>query len=196
MAFSSYCKSIYSFVCRAQRESLNECLIGSLVFSYCKRKKVTIRLMSKKHTFSIYHISHVTQFYLSLEGLEVMTHSIYSLAAKESSTLFTSLVKLPSTCLLLNASPCLSISDLSVYTDAQCKHCPVRVSYPTLWKPAIPTPVFNVLFKKKIKIFIIFLKCDHFMIGSLSTCMFCVKRNHVTQSSHSSVRSDISGDLF
>lgn len=42
-----------------------------------------------------------TLYYLSPEGLEVMTQSKYSLAAMESSTLFTSLVKLPSTCLLL-----------------------------------------------------------------------------------------------
>ncbi|KAA8579498.1 hypothetical protein FQN60_006591, partial [Etheostoma spectabile] len=52
-------------------------------------------------------------------SLEVMTQSKYSLAAIESSTLFTSLVKLPSTCLLLNASPRLSVSDLTIISLLQ-----------------------------------------------------------------------------
>lgn len=57
--------------------------------------------------------------YLSPEGLDVITHSKYSLAAMESSTLFTSLVKVPSMCLLLNASLLLCVSDLSMY-DIMC----------------------------------------------------------------------------
>lgn len=32
------CLEIHGFVCSTQRDSLNECLIGLLVFSYCKRK--------------------------------------------------------------------------------------------------------------------------------------------------------------
>lgn len=66
----------------------------------------------------IYQIPQVILFYLSPEGLEVITHSKYFLAAKESSTLFTSLVKVPSICLLLNAS-LLCVSDLSMY-DIMC----------------------------------------------------------------------------
>lgn len=65
------------------------------------------------------HMCHVILFYLSPEGLEVITHSKYSLAAMESNTLFTSLVKVPSTCLLLNASSLLCVSDLSVH-DITC----------------------------------------------------------------------------
>lgn len=75
------------------------------------------------------------QLYLSREGLEVMTQSKYSLAAMESSTLFTSLVKLPSTCLLLH----LDVCDLGVYTGTQCKQGPWRVGITptaTTGKPA------------------------------------------------------------
>lgn len=67
----------------------------------------------------IVQIYHGILLYLSPEGLEVITHSKYSLAAMESSTLFTSLVKVPSTCLLLNASTLLFVSDLSMY-DITC----------------------------------------------------------------------------
>lgn len=74
-------------------------------------------------------------FYLSPDGLEVMTQSKYSLAARESSTLFTSLVKLPSTCLLLKASARPPVSDLSMYTGTQCKRRPIRAPIcPTAWK--------------------------------------------------------------
>lgn len=98
--------------CAAQRESWSVSL-ARLSFLTAKRE-------NHNHTEPripvIHQMSRVTRFYLSPEGLEVMTQSKYSLAAMESSTLFTSLVKLPSTCLLLNASPRLSISDLSMYT--------------------------------------------------------------------------------
>lgn len=54
-----------------------------------------------------------------------MAHSMSSFAAMESSTLLTSLVKLPSTCLLLSnavaaAAALLCVSDLSTYTAARC----------------------------------------------------------------------------
>lgn len=64
---------------------------------------------------------HTNQGYLSPEGLEFMAHSMSSLAAIESSTLLTSLVKLPSTCLLLGATAAtlLCVSDLGTYTAAR-----------------------------------------------------------------------------
>lgn len=51
-----------------------------------------------------------------------MAHSMSSLAAIESSTLLTSLVKLPSTCLLLSDATVawLYVSDLDTYTVARC----------------------------------------------------------------------------
>lgn len=51
-----------------------------------------------------------------------MAHSMSSLAAMESSTLLTSLVKLPSTCLLLSDAAVVSlcVSDLGTYTAARC----------------------------------------------------------------------------
>lgn len=64
-------------------------------------------------------IHHLILLYLSPEGLDVITHSRYSLAAMESSTLLMSLVKVPSTCLLLKASSLLCVSDLSMY-DIMC----------------------------------------------------------------------------
>lgn len=68
--------------------------------------------------------SHQSESYLSPEGLEFMAHSMSSFAAMESSTLLTSLVKLPSTCLLLSnaaaAAALLCASDLSAYTAARC----------------------------------------------------------------------------
>lgn len=104
MAFYSSC----IWLCVQHTEGvLDECLIGPLVFSYCKREKITI--IASPAFICIDQISHVIKFYLSPEGLEVMTQIKYSLAAMESSTLFTSLVKLPSTCLLC-------VSDLSTYT--------------------------------------------------------------------------------
>lgn len=100
--------------CAALRGSPRWVLIGPLVFSGCKREKISI--IAGLAFLWVRQIGQVITFYLSPEGLEVMTQSKYSLAAMESSTLFTSLVKLPSTCLLLNASALLYVSDLSMYT--------------------------------------------------------------------------------
>lgn len=87
------------------------------VSSYCKKERKKSRQV---HTVKV--SVKAAPDHLSLEGLEVMTHSKYCLAAMESRTLLTSLVKLPSTCLLLNASS--SLSSLSMHTGTQCKHNP------------------------------------------------------------------------
>lgn len=90
---------------------------SSLFWLQKKEKKMTLMATLAFQTLALN--SHVIKLYLSPEGFEFMTQSKYSLAAMESSTLFTSLVKLPSTCLLLNASALLCVSDLSTYTGAQ-----------------------------------------------------------------------------
>lgn len=91
-------------------------------------------------------INQVIFLYLSPEGLDIITQSKYSLAAMESSTLLTSLVKVPSTCLLLNSSSLLCVSDLSMH-DIMChlsqnlsSH---RITYSGKW----------------------LCLCDHFVIG-------------------------------
>lgn len=54
---------------------------------------------------SFFYIIHILYFcYLPADVFEFMTHSKYFLAAKLSKTLLTSLVKLPSTCLLRDRS--------------------------------------------------------------------------------------------
>lgn len=95
-------------------ESFDKRLTAPLVSSCCKTDKITITGRPKFTCTD--RMCGAIWFYLSPEGLEVMTQIKYSLAAKESSTLFTSLVKLPSTCLLLNSSALLCVSDLSAYT--------------------------------------------------------------------------------
>lgn len=85
-------------------------LLVSLPFLPAKEKEKSGLLCEQRD-----QIYHDVLLYLSPEGLEAITHSKYSLAAMESSTLFTSLVKVPSTCLLLNASTLLFVSDLSMY---------------------------------------------------------------------------------
>lgn len=91
------------------KEGLGGCFIGQLVFSSCKRKRGIRSFVGTEGSDLSFML------YLSPEGLEAITHSKYSLAAMESSTLFTSLVKVPSTCLLLNASTLLFVSDLSMH---------------------------------------------------------------------------------
>lgn len=108
---------VYGFFVLHSEGVLDECLIGCLVFSCCKREN--IESISGLACIHMDRICCAIWFYLSPEGLEFMTQSKYSLAAKESSTLFTSLVKLPSTCLLLNASALLFVSDLNMY-DIMC----------------------------------------------------------------------------
>lgn len=125
MASSSSC-TVYGFVCIKQN---GDALLSFPVFSYCKREKITI-MATKQIVRSVV----LTHCYLSPEGLEVITQSKYSLAAMESSTLFTSLVKLPSTCLLLNASSRLSISDLSMYTGTHNMNTDHKGSEPAVWK--------------------------------------------------------------
>lgn len=59
--------------------------------------------------------------YLATEGLEFITHSKYSFAAMLSSTLFISLVKLPSTCRLCSDSMPRGSSSLSGQ-QTQCEY--------------------------------------------------------------------------
>lgn len=98
----------------AERELRGKVLLVLLSFHTEKETK------SQSGPTQTIHPIRGARLYLSPEGLEVMTQSKYSLAAMESSTLFTSLVKLPSTCLLVAC-------DLSAYTGTQCKQGPWRV---------------------------------------------------------------------
>lgn len=99
-----------AFVCSTQRKAMGIVLLVSLSFLPAKEIGKSGPLCEQRD-----QIYHGVLLYLSPEGLEAITHSKYSLAAMESSTLFTSLVKVPSTCLLLNASTLLFVSDLSMY---------------------------------------------------------------------------------
>lgn len=102
---------LYGFSCSAQRWSPRAVkrLTGRPASSDCNRSESD---QSQSTVFEELGLSDcvIFFFYLSPDGLEFMTQSKYSLAAKASSTLFTSLVKLPSTCLRLK-----STSDLRVY---------------------------------------------------------------------------------
>lgn len=124
-----------------QRKSLTIVSLVNLSFLAAKEKE-----KSGLACIQIDQIYRVILLYLSPEGLDVITHSKYSLAAMESSTLFTSLVKVPSTCLLLNASSLLCVSDLSMY-DIMCHLSqylsPHRITHSGKWS----------------------CLCDHFVIG-------------------------------
>lgn len=98
-----------AFVCSTQRKASVIVLLVRLSFLPAKEREKSGLLWEQRDQILTFML------YLSPEGLEAITHSKYSLAAMESSTLFTSLVKVPSTCLLLNVSTLLFVSDLSMY---------------------------------------------------------------------------------
>lgn len=138
------------------KEGLGDCFIGQLVVSSCKRKRKSGLLREQRDQIISFML------YLSPEGLEAITHSKYSLAAMESSTLFTSLVKVPSTCLLLNVSTLLFVSDLSMYDiTGHLNQCLT----PT---PTEPSDCVSVIISWSVEMLVKKKK----------------KKNHLTQSSH------------